>query len=68
MLIGISLRIANPVRLRELLTTSKSDAVLLLFTAVLVVVIGLIWAIGIGTIMYFVVSYFVKQKSQNAKK
>jgi sulfate permease, SulP family len=67
-LIGISLRIANPVRLRELLTTSKSDAVLLLFTAALVVVIGLIWAIGIGTITYFVVSYFVKQKSQNAKK
>ncbi|MEI6295190.1 MAG: SulP family inorganic anion transporter [Actinomycetes bacterium] len=51
-LIGASYRIANPGNIMEMLKTTRLDAVTLLLTAVLVVVIGLIWAIAISTAGY----------------
>ena len=51
-LIGTSYRIANPGNIMEMLKTTRLDAVTLLLTAVLVVVIGLIWAIAISTAGY----------------
>ena len=52
-LIGTSYRIASPANLKEILKTTRLDAITLLLTAVLVVVIGLIWAIALSTAGYF---------------
>jgi SulP family sulfate permease len=51
-LIGTSYRIAKPAHLRELLQTTRLDAFTLLLTASLVVLLGLIWAILVGTAIY----------------
>ena len=60
-LVGTSYRIARPSNLKELLRTTKIDASILLVTAVLVVVIGLIWAIALSTCLYFLAIIFSKR-------
>ena len=60
-LVGTSYRIARPSNLKELLRTTKIDATILLVTAVLVVVIGLIWAIALSTCLYFLAIIFSKR-------
>ena len=60
-LIGTSYRIANPATLKEILKTTRLDAVTLLVTAVLVVALGLIWAIAITTAGYFLVTIIMKR-------
>ncbi len=52
-LLGTSYRIAKPSTLKELLRTTRLDSFTLLATAIMVVLIGLIWAIFIGTAIYF---------------
>ncbi len=66
-LIGTSYRIAKPTNLKELLKTTRLDAITLLATAALVVVIGLIWAIAAGALIYIFVGFFlnkVKEKTE----
>ena len=53
-LIGTSYRIASPGNLRELLRTTKASAITLLATALLVVLVGLIWAIAAGVCIYYI--------------
>jgi SulP family sulfate permease len=53
-LLGTSYRIAKPATLKELLQTTRLDAFTLLITALMVVLIGLIWAILIGTATNFI--------------
>ncbi len=60
-LIGTSYRIAKPANLMEMLKTTRLDATTLLITAVLVVVIGLIWAIAISTAGYFLATTILKR-------
>jgi sulfate permease, SulP family len=60
-LIGTSYRIARPANLMEMLRTTRLDAATLLITAVLVVVIGLIWAIAISTATYFIAAVVLKK-------
>ncbi len=60
-LIGTSYRIARPSNLKELLMTTRLDALTLLVTAALVVLIGLIWAIALSTAGYFLVSLLLKK-------
>ena len=60
-LIGTSYRIASPASLSELLRTTRLDAATLLITAILVVVIGLIWAIALSTAGYFLASGILKR-------
>ena len=60
-LIGTSYRIARPANLMEMLRTTRLDAATLIITAVLVVVIGLIWAIAISTATYFIAAVVLKK-------
>ncbi len=55
-LIGTSYRIASPASLRELLRTTKLDSITLLMTALLVLALGLIWAIALGTAGYLIIT------------
>jgi len=52
-LLGTSYRILNPTSLKESLRTTKSEAAILLVTAISTVAIDLIWGIGIGICLYF---------------
>ena len=52
-LLGTSYRILNPTSLKESLRTTKSEATVLLVTAIATVAIDLIWGIGIGICLYF---------------
>ncbi len=52
-LIGTSYRMASPGNLRELLRTTRLDSSILIFTAVVVVFVDLIWGIALGTALYF---------------
>ena len=63
-LIGTSYRIARPSSLKEILKTTRLDAATLLITAVLVVVLGLIWAIALCTAGYFVATIILKRYRQ----
>ncbi|MFM1796269.1 MAG: hypothetical protein RL733_50 [Actinomycetota bacterium] len=51
-LLGTSLRIANPSSIKEALTTTKSEAITYLVTALAVVAIDLIWGMVIGLLVY----------------
>ena len=55
-LIGTSYRIASPGNLKEMLKTTRLDSFTLLATALLVVIMGLIWAIAICTAGYFLMT------------
>ena len=52
-LLGTSYRILNPTSLKESLRTTKSEATVLVVTAIATVAIDLIWGIGIGICLYF---------------
>lgn len=52
-LIGTSYRMASPANLRELLRTTRLDSSILIFTALIVIFVDLIWGIGLGTALYF---------------
>ncbi len=60
-LLGTSYRIASPANLRELLKTTRLDALTLLITALLVVLIGLIWAIALSTAGHFFARIVLKR-------
>lgn len=64
-LIGTSYRIARPSAIREALATTKTDAVVLILTAITVLVIDLIWGIGIGIVLYLIIKYFKQVKSKS---
>jgi len=55
-LIGTSYRILNPASIRESLQTTKSEAIVLITTAVSTLVIDLIWGIAIGIILHLILS------------
>jgi SulP family sulfate permease len=64
-LIGTSYRIANPIRMRELLRTTSSNEVVLVVTAASVLLIDLIWGITIGIALHVIANKF---KSVNLKQ
>jgi SulP family sulfate permease len=53
-LIGTSYRILNPGSLRESLQTTKSEASVLIITALVTLFIDLIWGIAVGIIAHFI--------------
>lgn len=53
-LIGTSYRIARPSAIKEALATTKLDAIVLISTALIVLLVDLIWGIAIGTILYLI--------------
>ena len=55
-LLGTSIRIASPRSIREALTTTKSEAVIYLITAISVIAIDLIWGILIGMVAHKVLN------------
>ena len=55
-LIGTSYRILNPASIRESLQTTKSEAMVLITTAISTLVIDLIWGIAIGIILHLILS------------
>jgi len=60
-LIATSYRIASPKNLREMFKTTKLDSSTLLVTALLVLVLGLIWAIALTTAGYFLAAITIKK-------
>lgn len=59
-LIGTSYRILNPVAIMESLRTTKSEAAVLITTALTTLLIDLIWGIGIGIVLHFLLQRVVK--------
>jgi SulP family sulfate permease len=59
-LIGTSYRIARPSAIKEALATTKIDAATLLITAIVVLLVDLIWGIIIGCLLYFFMNLFTK--------
>ena len=59
-LIGTSYRILNPVSIMESLRTTKSEAAVLITTALTTLMIDLIWGIGIGIVLHFLLQRVVK--------
>jgi len=57
-LIGISYRILNPAAIAESLRTTKSEAMVLIITALVTLFIDLIWGIVIGILAHFAVKAF----------
>jgi SulP family sulfate permease len=53
-LIGTSYRILNPSSLRESLQTTKSEALVLIITALVTLFVDLIWGIAVGIIAHFI--------------
>jgi SulP family sulfate permease len=60
-LIGTSYRILNPASLRESLQTTKSEAFVLVITALVTLFIDLIWGIAIGIIAHFITSWISRR-------
>ena len=52
-MIGTSYRILNPVSILESLRTTKSEATVLIVTALATLLIDLIWGIAIGIALHF---------------
>lgn len=65
-LIGTSYRILNPRSLKESLQTTKSEATVLITTAVATLAIDLIWGIAIGIGLYVVFHFKNRKKRATA--
>ena len=53
-LIGTSYRILNPAAIRESLKTTYAEAIVLIITATVTLLVDLIWGIGVGIVAHFV--------------
>ena len=63
LLLGTSYRILNPVSIMESLRTTKSEASVLVVTAISTVAIDLIWGMAIGIALHFLVARYSKKPS-----
>lgn len=63
LLLGTSYRILNPVLIMESLRTTKSEASVLVVTAISTVAIDLIWGMAIGIALHFLVARYSKKPS-----
>jgi sulfate permease, SulP family len=61
-LIGTSIRIAAPQRLRELLRTTGPNEIVLIATAASVLFIDLIWGIAIGVVLHLLLTKGLKRR------
>ena len=66
-LIGTSYRIARPSVIMEALTTNWISGVTLVITAIIVLVVDLIWGIVIGCVIYFVLNKINSKKIQSGR-
>ena len=64
-LIGTSIRILNPVKLRETLRTTKSEIAVFRITAFATVTIDLIWGILFGILAHFAIAFVNRVKRLN---
>jgi SulP family sulfate permease len=63
-LIGTSYRILNPVSIIESLRTTRSEAIVLVATAVATLFIDLIWGIAIGIVLHFVLQQAITKRTK----
>ena len=63
-LIGTSYRILNPVSIIESLRTTRSEAIVLVSTAVATLFIDLIWGIAIGIVLHFVLQSAITNRTK----
>lgn len=63
-LIGTSYRILNPVSIIESLRTTRSEAIVLVSTAVATLLIDLIWGIAIGIVLHFVLQSAITNRTK----
>lgn len=63
-LIGTSYRILNPVSIIESLRTTRSEAIVLVSTAVATLFIDLIWGIAIGIVLHFVLQSEITNRTK----
>ena len=61
-LIGTSIRIASPARMKELLRTMGPNQIVLLTTAATVLLVDLIWGIAIGVALHLILTRILKKK------
>ena len=66
-LLGTSYRIARPSAIKEAMSTTRINAVVLIITALTVLVIDLIWGIALGTLTYILLTYFKKVRSKSSQ-
>ncbi len=66
-LIGTSYRIARPSAIKEALATTKSDAIVLISTALIVLIIDLIWGIALGILIYIAINKFKQVKNKSSQ-
>ena len=62
---GTSIRILNPVKLRETLRTTKSEIAVFIITALATVTIDLIWGILLGLFAHFAIAFVNRVKRLN---
>lgn len=65
-LIGTSYRIARPSAIKEALATTKSDALVLIATALIVLIVDLIWGIAVGIIIYTALNKIKQVRSRSS--
>ena len=63
LLLGTSYRILNPVSIMESLRTTKSEACVLVVTAISTVAIDLIWGMAIGIALHMILARYSKSPS-----
>ena len=63
-LIGTSYRILNPVSIIESLRTTRSEAIVLVSTAVATLFIDLLWGIAIGIVLHFVLQSEITNRTK----
>lgn len=63
-LIGTSYRILNPVSIIESLRTTRSEAIVLVATAVATLFIDLVWGIAIGIVLHFVLQQAITKRTK----
>ena len=63
-LIGTSYRILNPVSILESLRTTKSEAAVLIVTALATLLIDLIWGIAIGIALHFLLQRAFRKRAK----
>jgi len=63
-LLGTSYRILNPASIIESLRTTRSEAIVLVATAVATLFIDLIWGLAIGIVLHFVIKQAISKRTK----
>ena len=63
-LVGASIRILNPTKLRETLRTTQRELIVFYVTALVTIAVDLIWGIAVGLLIFMLMKKFKSRNSQ----